>query len=182
MILDSLAEGTQNNLDKHFVSSWIYSASLQIVEQSDSFLRQTGSDPSPSYLALRAETIDLARTQIEKIAISAGHLPRDFPFDATLDEPPDTIRRPTDSPSIAITARVPVSHQDILAALASSSACDKLHTDLLHRAIADFRASGRARSAQRLQTNLFMLEQCVTALSAEAYQLTRRTDCEVRQR
>ncbi|QRV95141.1 Trafficking protein particle complex subunit 10, TRAPPC10 [Ceratobasidium sp. AG-Ba] len=159
----------ENSLSEPFLESWIYSCSLNVVDECDAWIlgasgQESISDAKDvSYNAGKHELLELARAQLDKIGIRAGHLPRVAPFTTSLpDQPPKS--RPTSAsfdPHAAASdlndadykrlSRAGVTNATLLQAIDSSEAFDELYKQLLGRAIETCVASGRTRSAARLK-------------------------------
>ncbi|KAG9074140.1 hypothetical protein FRC06_010903, partial [Ceratobasidium sp. 370] len=116
-----------------------------------------------SYSAAKCELLELARAQLDKIGIRAGHLPRAVPFATSLpDQPPKS--RPNSAsfdphapasdpndPDYKRLSRAGVTNSSLLQAIESSASFDELYKQLVTRAIDTCVASGRTRSAARLK-------------------------------
>ncbi|SJX65910.1 related to TRS130-subunit of the TRAPP complex of the cis-Golgi [Sporisorium reilianum f. sp. reilianum] len=81
-------------LSSQWIESWIFSAALDVVEQCQAWLIQRGGQSltstddqlSPAFHSNKSELLDVARRQLDRIGIEAGHLPpsEPFAFDATM--------------------------------------------------------------------------------------------------
>ncbi|GAA6031407.1 hypothetical protein JCM8097_005646 [Rhodosporidiobolus ruineniae] len=147
----------QASLGPNFVESWTYSACLNIVEECERRISQDlRSAGGTSFIAVKAELLELARKQLDKIGMSAGHLPTTHPFSMSLNE-----TSPSSTPassSSAPTNPSPVTREDLIAAIADQAAFDKLYVGLAHRAVSAYQQSGRKRCALKLHAFLAALE------------------------
>lgn len=75
-------------LSSQWIQSWIFSAALDVVEQCQAWLIQRGGQSagladdslSPAFHSNKSELLDVARRQLDRIGIEAGHLPSSEPF------------------------------------------------------------------------------------------------------
>ncbi|PWZ01747.1 hypothetical protein BCV70DRAFT_199179 [Testicularia cyperi] len=82
-------------IGEEWIESWMFSAALDVVEQCQAWLIQRGDSSSadtadqlsPAFHANKSELLDLARRQLDRIGIQAGHLPNCEPFDRLKDQP-----------------------------------------------------------------------------------------------
>ncbi|KAG8779998.1 hypothetical protein FRC12_023598 [Ceratobasidium sp. 428] len=158
----------ENSLNEPFLESWIYSCSLNVVDECDAWMMGASGQESVldtkdvSYTAAKCELLELARAQLDKIGIRAGHLPQTVPFTTSLpDQPPKS--RPTSAsydPHAAIDpndedfkrlSRTGVTNPSLLQAIEGPTEFDKLYKQLVARAIDTCVTSGRTRSAARLK-------------------------------
>lgn len=151
---------SQRDLGPNFVESWTYSACLNIV---DSCQRWLGADAPSSpaltqFTAVKAELLELARKQLDKIGIGAGHLPPIHPFSMSLNESLGAGSGAI-SPSAGASDRPPVSRQDLLDAIADEEAFDKLYVDVTNRTIHAYQSSGRRRCSLKMHASLAALEE-----------------------
>lgn len=145
----------QCRLSSHFAESWTYSACLTVVGQCQEWA--TGySSHAPlvaGHLSPCAEMLELARVQLDKLGVEAGYLPRSHPFDMSLE------RLPLDEPPATPDDSAPrISRKDLLAALESQEAFDKLYLELTNRAIDIYQRAGRKRSALKMHASVAALE------------------------
>ncbi|GAA5867144.1 hypothetical protein JCM1840_001497 [Sporobolomyces johnsonii] len=144
----------QNSLGQNFVESWTYSAALNIVEECEQRLNQDMPGTAvTSFVAVKAELLELAKKQLDKIGMGAGHLPMVHPFSMSLNE-----IIPTSSSAPSPPNRPPVSRKDLLNAISKQEVFDKLYVDLTHRTIQAYQASGRKRCSIKLHAGLAALE------------------------
>ncbi|GAA5881145.1 hypothetical protein JCM16303_004817 [Sporobolomyces ruberrimus] len=144
----------QNLLGQNFVESWTYSASLNIVETCEEHL--VTDRPVTPFVAVKAELTELAKKQLDKIGMGAGHLPMVHPFSMSLNE--ITPSRPTSPSSAQPAERPPVSRQDLLQAISDQAVFDRLYIELSQRTIQAYQTSGRKRCAIKLHAGLAGLE------------------------
>ncbi|KDE05467.1 hypothetical protein MVLG_04157 [Microbotryum lychnidis-dioicae p1A1 Lamole] len=153
----------QNTLGRYFVEAWTYSACLNIVDNCQVWIEGEGIDrkTAASFVAVKAELLELARKQLDKIGIGAGHLPPSHPFSMSLNEPTFSIPSTFNSPdlnNLNTHQRPPVSRQDLLNAIEDGEAFDKLFIDLTNRSIQAYSQSGRKRCSLKLHASLAALE------------------------
>lgn len=150
----------QRDLGTNFVESWTYSACLNIADTCQSLLATSPSSASSShahFTAVKAELLELARKQLDKIGIGAGHLPPAHPFSMSLNE-----TRQSNGTGGAVkqgVERPPVSRQDLLGAIQDEEKFDRLYTDVTNRAIQAYQTSGRKRCSLKLHASLAALEE-----------------------
>ncbi|GAA5847602.1 hypothetical protein JCM3766R1_000806 [Sporobolomyces carnicolor] len=141
-------------LGPNFVESWTYSGCLNIVETCETHL--VTDKPVTSFVAVKAELLELAKKQLDKIGMGAGHLPMVHPFSMSLNEISPSRPSTTASPKTA--ERPPVSRKDLLDAIADQAVFDKLYVDLSQKTIQAYQTSGRKRCAIKLHAGLAGLE------------------------
>ncbi|KAM0751302.1 hypothetical protein T439DRAFT_325449 [Meredithblackwellia eburnea MCA 4105] len=145
----------QATLGPNFLESWTYSACLNIADECTRRAAHSSVDKltSDNFNAVRAELLDLARKQLDKIGIVAGHLPLEHPFSMSLNE------ITSDRPSNALPSnRDAVSRLDLLGAIGNQEQFDKLYIDLTNRAIQAYQSSARKRCSLKLHASLAALE------------------------
>lgn len=158
----------ENSLSEPFLESWIYSCALNVVDECDGWLAAAGGqesvlDAKGSYSAAKCELLELAREQLDKIGIRAGHLPRTLPFSTSLPDQPPKSRPgsaayephaaaldPNDEEHRRL-SRLGVSNTDILEALDDVTVFDNLYGQVIMRAIDTTQSCGRARTTTRLR-------------------------------
>ncbi|ORY76938.1 trafficking protein particle complex subunit 10 [Leucosporidium creatinivorum] len=147
----------QNSLGQNFVESWTYSACLSIVDDCQRWVDGDLVDKATaaSFLAVKAELLELARKQLDKIGIGAGHLPLVHPFSMSLNE---TVAEVSSDPTRDAKNRPPVSRRDLIDAVASREVFDKLYIDLTNRSIQAYQGAGRKRCSLKLHASLAALE------------------------
>ncbi|GAA5964623.1 hypothetical protein JCM3765_007645 [Sporobolomyces pararoseus] len=141
-------------LGQNFVESWTYSACLNIVETCETHL--VTDKPVTSFVAVKAELLELAKKQLDKIGMGAGHLPMVHPFSMSLNEISPS--RPTSPAASQPADRPPVSRKDLLDAISDQTIFDKLYIDLSQKTIQAYQTSGRKRCAIKLHAGLAGLE------------------------
>lgn len=176
------------SLPRHFVESWTFSSSLDVVEQCQAWLVERGDmsllsgDASPSegaspsidgslgaaFHASKAELLDLARRQLDKIGMSEGHLPRVFPF--LLSSPIEVSRRSRELPPLPLDADASeetggngkqvarISRQELLDAIDNRHLFDLHYVALTERVVAGCISAGRRRNVLRLRGVLASLD------------------------
>ncbi|TKA56715.1 hypothetical protein B0A53_01910 [Rhodotorula sp. CCFEE 5036] len=155
-------EGT---LGVNFVESWTYSACLDIVAACEAKLAsQHASTPSVALVAVKAELLELAKKQLDKLGIFAGHLPALHPFTMSLNEAPplpSSAASSTSTPSTSApnsATRPPVTRQDLLDAIERQEVFDELYIDLTQRAVQAYQFTKRRRCAAKLHACLAALD------------------------
>lgn len=183
--LQSVAKTLQGEtLPAHFIESWTFSSAIDVVEQCQAWLIERGdirapgmneeesrqgnlravteriadSQLSASFHAAKAELLDLARRQLDRIGISVGHLPNAAPFSLSLpqqDEKSDNPKNKRSSHSNGTSISTDkITRQEIVDALASKEVFDLRYTTLTERALAGWVSSGRKRNVLRLRSTL----------------------------
>ncbi|GAA5906420.1 hypothetical protein JCM8208_004655 [Rhodotorula glutinis] len=156
----------QASLGQNFVESWTYSACLTLVAECETRIEQDLLDTTTSSVAVKAELLELAKKQLDKIGMGAGHLPAVHPFSMSFNEsaPSSSSTRPG-TPSSATRSlqsptrtTPPVTRQDLIAAMGDEGVFDRLYTDLAGRTAQAYQASGRRRSAAKVSAFLAALE------------------------
>ncbi|KAH8923009.1 hypothetical protein BT69DRAFT_195496 [Atractiella rhizophila] len=145
-------------LAPNFIESWIYSGCLNIVDQCLKWGLENGMEGQmQSFGSVKAELLDLAKKQLEKVGVQYGHLPNAHPFSVALNE---HVPNSADTSSSADRASSlpPISQKDLIEAIASKEALDQLYVKLTNRAIEAYQASGRKRFALKLHASLAALE------------------------
>ncbi|KAM0790185.1 hypothetical protein ACM66B_005503 [Microbotryomycetes sp. NB124-2] len=144
------------SLGKNFLESWTYSACLNIVDECQKRVDSQAIDRATSrrFVAAKAELLELARKQLDKIGIDAGHLPSAHPFSMSLNE------RSTmpSSPASNDAAKPPIARAELTEAIKDSSRFDVLYLDVTNRCIDAYQASGRKRCSLKLHASLAALE------------------------
>lgn len=178
--LQSVAKMMQDEtLPAHFIESWTFSSSIDVVEQCQAWLIERGdirapgmndeesrqgsmravteriadSQLSASFHGAKAELLDLARKQLDRIGISVGHLPNAAPFSLSLPKQSDKSKSGS-SKNGASTSTEKITRQEIVDALASKEVFDLRYTTLTERALAGWVSSGRKRNVLRLRSAL----------------------------
>ncbi|BGP50119.1 hypothetical protein JCM10450v2_006030 [Rhodotorula kratochvilovae] len=160
----------QAALGQNFVESWTYSACLNIVAECEARIAQDLSDPTAAaFVAVKAELLELAKKQLDKIGMGAGHLPAVHPFSMSFNETsPSTTSAPStrpDTPSSAAGGlqsptrpNPPVTRQDLLDAIAKQDVFDRLYADLANKTVQAYQSSGRRRCAAKVLAFLAALD------------------------
>ncbi|KAG6845701.1 hypothetical protein H0H87_004962 [Tephrocybe sp. NHM501043] len=102
-----------------------------------------------SFNAAKGELLDLARTQLDVIGVTAGHLPRRPPFSSTCN--------PLTSPA-QTSSTLTITNTELLAAIKDAEAFYKLYLDATNRAIELYTTAGRRKFALRLHGSLAALD------------------------
>ncbi|GEM10221.1 transmembrane protein [Rhodotorula toruloides] len=154
----------QSTLGPNFVEAWTYSACLNIVSECGRRIDQDLSDPAATgFVAVKAELLELAKKQLDKLGMGAGHLPSTHPFSMSFNEPSASIVNNSSASSPTSTTppnRQPVTRKDLVDAIDKREAFDKLYVELTQRSLQAYQASGRKRCAAKLHACLAALEQC----------------------
>ncbi|BGP09807.1 hypothetical protein JCM10049v2_005681 [Rhodotorula toruloides] len=154
----------QSTLGPSFVEAWTYSACLNIVSECGRRIDQDLSDPAATgFVAVKAELLELAKKQLDKLGMGAGHLPSTHPFSMSFNESSaSTVSGSSASSPTSTTPpnRQPVTRKDLLDAMDKREAFDKLYVELTQRSLQAYQASGRKRCAAKLNACLAALEQC----------------------
>lgn len=147
----------QATLGSNFVESWTYSACLNIVDECGRWAEDDGVDQSvlDSFVGIKAELLELARKQLDKLGISSGHLPLVHPFSMSLNETPSSAPI---SPTSPTAPKSGVTRHDLFQAVADVESFDKLYVELTNRSIGAYSASGRKRCGLKLHATLAALE------------------------
>ncbi|GAA5977541.1 hypothetical protein JCM10908_005008 [Rhodotorula pacifica] len=152
----------QATLGVNFVESWTYSACLDIVAACEAKLAsQPTQTPSVALVAVKAELLELAKKQLDKLGIFAGHLPALHPFSMSLNESPSTTGSSSSTPpatTLNSPTRPPVTRRDLLDAIDQEEVFDSLYIDLTQKAIQAYQATTRRRCAAKLQACLAALD------------------------
>ncbi|KEP53205.1 TRAPPC10 domain protein [Rhizoctonia solani 123E] len=165
----------ENSLSEPFIESWIYSCALNVVDECDGWMEAGGGQESlsdakgTSYSAAKCELLELARAQLDKIGIRAGHLPRAAPFSASLpdQETKSQLSSTTYEPYAVVPdpnneehrrlSRLGITNANLLEAIDNVSTFDNLYKQLVTRTIETCRSSGRSRTAMQFQGTLAAL-------------------------
>ncbi|KAG0203033.1 hypothetical protein BGX28_004559 [Mortierella sp. GBA30] len=142
------------NLTANFLESWIYSACMCIVNECDETVPLTIDDPHMMVMldGKRAELLQLARQQLDKLGIQYERLPKELPFTMSLGY---------DDSSLAATSeeieKKPMS-KGLLDAVSTDESFDALYMSVSARAIKGFDGSGRHRSSLLLHGDVAALQ------------------------
>ena len=184
------------HISKRIIDSWAFSASLDVVEQCQAWVIQRGDAPtienrlgsdgrpayslaaatssteiddqlSPAFHAAKAELLDLARRQLDKMGIAVGHLPKYEPFVLSIqDDAAATGRMSRDLPPLPPEAasgrdkeeNAKVSRPELQQAIESQELFDSHYVTLAERIITGWSAGGRRRNVLRLRVVLAALD------------------------
>ncbi|KAG8967746.1 hypothetical protein FRC05_001925 [Tulasnella sp. 425] len=158
--ITSFARTLQENkkdLSDFFLESWIYSASIGVVNQCDAWADAASLEP-PAMISLnaaKAELLDLARAQLDKVGIRRGYLPPVHPFSMSLPSSSD-LNPPQYPPSEPVEARI--SSQDLIEALRGRDEFDRLYITTTNRTIQTYNSCNRRRFALKLHASLAALD------------------------
>ncbi|KAK4686207.1 trafficking protein particle complex subunit 10, partial [Tremellales sp. Uapishka_1] len=156
------------DLAEHFIESWTYTACLDIVQKCDEWSRLDRANGDYSgliaYESARAELLDIARVQVERIGVSAGHLPNIYPFspsttlvsasDDVLFESSDNGLSDKEDENVASHSRPSLSNRQILDAQGDRGKFQTLYLSLTKKAVTAYEACGKVNSVIRLKANL----------------------------
>lgn len=111
-----------------------------------------------AYESARAELLDIARVQAERIGVEVGFLPDRYPFkSATALKNSDMLfSKPVDGDAPKYADRQ-LSNQVFVEALKSKETYTRLYIDLTQEALKAYEACGKVNSAVRLKADLAAL-------------------------
>lgn len=111
-----------------------------------------------AYESARAELLDIARVQAERIGVDVGFLPDRYPFKAAtaLKNSDMLFNKPVDGNTPKHADR-PLSNQVFVEALKSKDTFIRLYIDLTNQALQAYEACGKVNSAVRLKADLAAL-------------------------
>ncbi|KAG9015714.1 hypothetical protein FRB90_004359, partial [Tulasnella sp. 427] len=160
--ITSFARTLQENkkdLSDFFLESWMYSAAIGVVNQCDAWADAASIEPPAmaSLNAAKAELLDLARSQLDKIGIRRGYLPCIHPFSMSLPLA-SNIEPPENPPSEPVDARI--SSPDLIEALRGRDEFDRLYITTTNRCIQTYNSCNRRRFALRLHATLAAVDNC----------------------
>ncbi|KAF5386686.1 hypothetical protein D9615_001912 [Tricholomella constricta] len=138
-------------LPQFFVESWIYSSALSVVGYCDNWASgfSIAGAKLNSFNAAKGELLELARTQLDVIGVTVGHLPIRPPFSSSCD--------PLNPPAQNNSTQT-ISNAEILKAIVDADAFYKLYVDATNRAIEMYTKAGRKKFALRLHGSLAALD------------------------
>lgn len=151
-----------SRLSKQWIESWMFSAALDVVEQCQACLILRGhtnmsavdDQLSPAFHSNKSELLDLARRQLDRIGIYAGHLPASGPFDAlALANHGDGGGSVEHEPSSEDQAKLP-SRPELIQAIQSRDYFDSQYLALCERILVGWNTPSRQRSFLRVKTIL----------------------------
>lgn len=149
---------SKSSLPLNFLESWVYTSCMNVVEECEELAPLSGFDPVtfPPFNAAKAELLDLARSQLDRIGIQAGHLPRELPFTMALAV---VTEEPTSPDAEADMAhRGKITNLTIKQVMDDMDRFDEVYLELTNRAIQAYNASGRMRSVFKLQGDIATLQ------------------------
>ena len=158
-----------------FIESWIYSSSLSIVQQYDTWF-PVGADGGKlnSLFASKGELYETARrqvstrvsfecdhfhqtnSQLDVIGVRAGHLPLNPPFSIKVSSGKTVSKSSSDTS---------ISNEDLLRATNDREDFYKLYIDVTNRAISTYTKAGRRKSALKLHGSLAALDLYIFSIS-----------------
>ncbi|WVF66156.1 hypothetical protein IAT40_000896 [Kwoniella sp. CBS 6097] len=163
-------------LAEHFIESWTYTACMDIVTKCDQWsqIDRPNGDYSGlvAYESARSELLDIARIQVERIGVSAGHLPPIYPFNPASSPYPSTAQELlfesssnglsddeelAHSPQHAQEKRPVLSNEQIIEAQQNESNCRALYLGLTRKTVKAYEACGKVNSVIRLKADLAAL-------------------------
>ncbi|KAL7418117.1 trafficking protein particle complex subunit 10 [Mrakia frigida] len=159
----------QDSLADNFLESWIYSSCMNIIDTCDEW---KGSIPLPSSpnpdpvtktsaLATKADLYKLARSQLDKLGLQAGHLPSTYPFNSHLISSwsrRSSLVPPPTSPPDGLKPKPTISRRELVAALGNQEAFDVLFFETTTKAIDCFAGARKERSTMELIGSLAVLD------------------------
>ncbi|OAQ29544.1 hypothetical protein K457DRAFT_125745 [Linnemannia elongata AG-77] len=142
------------NLTDNFLESWIYSACMCIVNECDETVPLNSDDPHMMVMldGAKAELLQMARQQLDKLGMQHGRLPKELPFTMSLGY--DSVEPPADAEEVE---RKPMS-KDLLDAVSTDETFDALYMSVSARAIKGYDGSGRHRSSLLLHGDVAALQ------------------------
>ncbi|KAG9041581.1 hypothetical protein FS837_012056 [Tulasnella sp. UAMH 9824] len=146
----------KRDLSDFFLESWIYSAAIGVVNQCDAWADAASLEPPTmvSLNAAKAELLDLARSQLDKIGIRKGYLPSVHPFSMSLPSSDlESAQAPPPEPGEAR-----ISSADLIEALRGRDEFDRLYITTTNRTIQTFNSCSRRRFALKLHASLAALD------------------------
>ncbi|GJJ73122.1 trafficking protein particle complex subunit 10 [Entomortierella parvispora] len=143
-----------SNLTENFLESWIYSACMCIVNECDDTVPMSSDDPHMMVLldGAKAELLQLARQQLDRLGIQHGRLPEELPFTMSVG-----FEDNNDQAHSEEVERKPMS-KDLLEAVSTNETFDALYMSVSARAIKGFDGSGRHRSSLLLHGDVAALQ------------------------
>ncbi|KAG6865627.1 hypothetical protein C0991_000914 [Blastosporella zonata] len=137
-------------LPQFFIESWIYSSALSVVEYCDNWASGFSISDSKlnSFNAAKGELLDLARTQLDVIGVTVGHLPQSSQFSSSCKSTSPGKR----------TSTLTITNDELLEAINDVEAFYKLYIDATNRAIEMYTKAGRKKFALRLHGSLAALD------------------------
>ncbi|SPO32069.1 related to TRS130 - subunit of the TRAPP complex of the cis-Golgi [Ustilago trichophora] len=157
-------------LSSQWIESWIFSAALDVVEQCQAWLIQRGGQTStstddqlsPAFHSNKSELLDVARRQLDRIGIEAGHLPATEPFSFATVSTTERDLPPLPSGEAQLVAGLGAavvldekrssSRPEIQRAVESREVFDSHYLALCDRILTGWKASSRERDALHVRT------------------------------
>ncbi|KAF8934989.1 hypothetical protein BGZ58_005309 [Dissophora ornata] len=141
------------NLTENFLESWIYSACMSIVNECDETVLISTDDPHMMVKldGAKAQLLQLARQQLDKLGIQHGRLPKELPFIMSLGYDDASF------PATEEVERKPMS-KELLDAVSTDDKFDVLYLSVSARAIRGYDGSGRHRSSLLLHGDVAALQ------------------------
>ncbi|CDU22942.1 related to TRS130-subunit of the TRAPP complex of the cis-Golgi [Sporisorium scitamineum] len=164
-------------LSSQWIESWIFSAALDVVEQCQAWLIQRGGQSptstddqlSPAFHSNKSELLDVARRQLDRIGIEAGHLPATEPFAfAATDDAAASASKERDLPplpdaaadssveglgaAVVLDQKRSTSRPELQQAVESREHFDSHYLALCERIRTGWKASSRTRDALHIRT------------------------------
>ena len=122
------------------------------------------SDVPLGYPGIQAETLDLARKQLEQIGMTCNHLPCIFPFSASLPDQGSS-GSVVHSETEATPSSTHVASAALQEAINNVEDMDRLYRQIIDRTSTAYLACGRKRIASRLRAGLAALDLYARKLS-----------------
>lgn len=144
---------------RFFLESWSFSVALDAVEQCQAWMvEQTGADDtdgqdaplSHAFHASKAELLELALRQLDRVGVLVGHLPDEEPFALALGA--------QEAHSAEAGDVAHITRKELVEALAKRDVFDSQYRNLLHRAQIVLGLSDQHRRIWRLKYTLGCLE------------------------
>lgn len=170
-------------LSSQWIESWIFSAALDVVEQCQAWLIQrsgqssasTDDQLSPAFHSNKSELLDVARRQLDRMGIKAGHLPACEPFalppsEDALDDsvsiapverdlpplPDAAVNSASESvglgPAFVLDQKRGTSRPELQQAIESREHFDSHYLALCERILTGWKASSRTRDTLHVRT------------------------------
>jgi hypothetical protein len=154
-------------LKKYFIESWIFTASLQVVDRCNQLLNTLKMNAAaiPDFLPILAELTELATRQVEKLGMVFGYLPRTHPFlmssqSLPVDELDEGVHSNGED-ALDTPSQFQSSNPDLENSFKDEAAFDALYRSMLDRVHEAWSGSLRTRSANKVKGTLAALEQYV---------------------
>lgn len=158
-------------LQKYFIESWIYTASLEVVNKCNDLVnsRKMNAAAIPDLLPIMAELSELATRQVEKLGMVFRYLPLAHPFLMSMQALPLDELEDTDAPNGSNPLpKFESSNTTLESCFDNVEAFDVLYRSLLDRVHEAWTGSLRTRNANKIKGTLAALEQYVLHISRHA--------------